>query len=229
MKGDDVQNRIYPLRQKEVEMKKLALALMLAALSSLLTPAIAPAWDEHFGWRLMTGTYEMTATGSCLHSTNGFDEIPGPSGSPGPTYVPKSGSTVWGATTTTVATWVLYKDGTGYIAGINYPIDFPPGSPGSGWGARARQGWLSYDIKYHLNGSDISFEVFLPADPNIPREKYAVKIGDWEGSVSLDKQTIIIPTVNQVFDLTKTAPALYYAICNSARVLIRVSLAPKNP
>lgn len=216
-------------------MKKLALAVMLAALSTLLTPAIAPAWDEHFGWWVMHGSYEMTATGSCLHSTKGFDEIQGPPGSPGPTYVPKSDSTVWGATTTTVATWVLYKDGTGYIAGINYPIDFPPGSPGppSGlpWGARARQGWVNYDLKYHLNGSDIFFEVFLPADPNSvpPRAKYAIKIGDWEGSVSLDKQTIIIPTVNQVFDLTKSAPALYYAICNSARVLIRVGLAPKKP
>jgi hypothetical protein len=213
-------------------MKKLALIVIIAALSTLMAAAITTASDERFDWWVLQGTYEMIATGSCLHSTDGFIENPA-----GPPFIPKPGSTVWGATTTAVATWVLYYDGTGYIAGINYPIDFPPGSPfiPSGgtlaWGPRARQGGFNYDIKYHLSGSDIIFDVFLPPDPTIdpPREKYAVKIGEWEGSVSFAKQTITVPTVNQVFNFTTSVPSLYWAVCNTARVLIRVGLAPKKP
>jgi hypothetical protein len=209
-------------------MKKLALIGIIAALSTLMTVAMTSAWDEHIDWWALQGTYEMIATGSCLHSTNGFDEV-----LPGPAFVPKAGSTVWGATTTAVATWVLYYDGTGYIAGINYPIDFPPGSPGppggSAWGPRARQAGLNYDIKYHASGNDITFEVFLPASIDPPRAQYTVKIGEWEGSVSFAKQTITVPTVNQVFNLTTSAPPLYWAVCNTARVLIRVGLPPKKP
>ena len=39
-------------------------------------------------------------------------------------------------------------------------------------------------IKYRVSGNDIALEVFLPASINPPMAQYAVKIGEWEGSVS---------------------------------------------
>jgi hypothetical protein len=205
-------------------MKKLALILIIAGLSTLMSLGITSAKVKE-GWGAIQGTYEMVATGSCLHSTLGF--IEDATGTVlGPPFIPKPGSIVWGATTMAEATWVFYPDGTGYFTGLNNPIDFPPGSPGPpptgpSWGPRARQGGIGNDIKFHLSGSDIIIELYAPGTDT--------KIGELVGQVSLDKKTLIIPSANVVYNFTGFEPptsALYWAVCNTARVLIRVGNVP---
>jgi hypothetical protein len=203
-------------------MKKPALFLITVAFAVLVNASMASAQ--------VVGTYEMVATGSCLHSTTGF--IEDSAGKVlGPPFVPKPGSTVWGATTMAEATWVFYPDGTGFFTGLNYPIDFPPGSPFVGpppagstsqWGPRARQGGIGNDFKYHLIGSDIIIELYAPTIP----PSYQTKVGELVGAVSLDKKTLTIPSANQVYNFTTLAPPLYWAVCNTARVLIRVGNVP---
>ena len=45
----------------EVEMKKLALIVIIAALSTLMAAAITKASDERFDWWVLQGTYAMIA------------------------------------------------------------------------------------------------------------------------------------------------------------------------
>lgn len=167
----------------------------------------------------IVGTYEMIATGSCLHSTDGFT-----SGSNihGTYYTPieYEDTITWGATTRIEATWVFYGNRTGSFSGTNYIIDFPPGSPGPpggpAWGPRARQCPVGATITYEVDGSDITIR--LPNGTLL------------QGSISLDKKNITLLSPNELFNYT-VAPlpelkALYHAVCNTSRILIKVGNVP---
>ena len=64
-------------------MKKIILVLIITALSLFVSTAVVTANDEGF-----SGVYEMSSTGSCLHSIDGWIEIDGG----GPPYIPEINS-----------------------------------------------------------------------------------------------------------------------------------------
>jgi len=189
-------------------MKKLALIVVVVALSGLMSAGIVSAQ--------VIGTYEMISTGSCLHSPSGFTNLSATPPSYAPPFIPNSPTGVWGATTMATATWVFNSDGTGHASGTNYPIDFPPGGVlGLGTPA-ARQNPIAFNFNYQLDGSEIIVDLYVNG-------AYA---GQLIGAVSLDKKTLTIPSAYQVYNFGST---LGYAVCNTARVLIRVGNVPKEP
>lgn len=153
--------------------------------------------------QVVGGQYMMIATGSCLHSTSGFNET-------APPYIPKinAHSKVWGATTMAQATWNFKNDGTGSAVGINYATDFPPGGPILKSPA-VRQNPFVLNFSYEVTGSSITITL-SPVSQLI-------------GTVSEDENTLIIDSAYQVYNL---GPPMGYAVCNTARVLTRVGDLP---
>jgi hypothetical protein len=202
-------------------MKKLALIVILAALSTLMSAAMTSAKDEDPGKGAIKGTYEMIATGNCLHSETGFDAGP-TADDPYAPYIPTPGGVTWGATTMAVGTWEFYPNGKGYAEIVNYPTDFPPGSPYIGppppnntsqWGPRARATLLQYDFVYELHGDIIIITLTNHNEPYQP-------MGVLKGSVSIDRKTMVIPTERAKANY---GPPLYWAVCSVARTFVRVS------
>lgn len=188
-------------------MKKITLILFIAALSLFVSATVVTADDEY--WRGFRGVYEMSATGSCLHSIDGWRDV-------SPPYIPEVDSEVWAATTMSHGTWTFNRDGTGAAEGENYVIDFPPGitPPGPPWlgsGPMARGNPFSFEFTYAVTHKGV----------------ITVTLGSGfvlEGRVSVNKKTITIPSAYQEYDLT--AYGLGYAVCNNARVLIQVKKIP---
>lgn len=170
-------------------MKKLAAVTMMLALVAL-TAAMASA--QNSGWGAIHGTYSMTASGGCLHSSLGFDGLK-----------PKAGSLVWGAVIAPRAIWTFASDGTGAVSGTNYILDFPPGS--AALGPIARQAPISFTFQYEVT-DDGTITVFPPAPPNLV------------GMISKDHKTLTLSNANEV----QSAGGLGSAICNVTRNLIRV-------
>jgi hypothetical protein len=194
-------------------MKKLVIFVSILAILTF-TAAVALAHDDNKDWRYFHGTYKMIATGNCLHSITGFDGGP-TTENPYAPYIPKSDADTWGATTMAVGTWDFYRNGKGYAEIINYPTDFPPGSPYGGWGERARAGLIKYDFVYDINRDVITITL-----TNHDTQKPA---GVLTGSISADRITLIIPTERALANYTESAPPLYWAVCSIARTFIRVS------
>lgn len=150
------------------------------------------------------GSYEMSLTGSCLHSKHGFDE-----GSP--PYIPATGSGVWAATMMAHGTWEFFDDGTGTATGLNYVIDFPPGIPPPGliktWkGPMARGNPFTLNFEYEVQDGEIV--VTLP-------DGFELK-----GVVSYSLETMTLNSAYQEYDLTSVG--LGHAVCNASRILIKI-------
>ena len=192
-------------------MKKYAQIVIIAALSMFMFAVMASGKDKDDRGGGIHGTYEMIATGSCIHSQSDFTVITDSLGNP-QQYVPNDSVGVWGATTSAVGTWNFYSHGTGHADIWNFPIDFPPGS--NSWGPRARSQNLVYDTKYQVHKDVIIIKLYAP-DGTFSQPK-----GELVGSVSLDKNTLTIPTELQYLNFG--GPPLYQAVCNTMRVLIRV-------
>lgn len=112
-----------------------------------------------------------------------------------------------------MGTWEFYSNGTGHADIWNYPIDFPPGS--DQLGPRARSQNLVYDTKYRVKKDVIKIDLYYPDGT------FETKLGQLVGSVSLDKNTLTIPTQLQKINFPMGSP-LYTAVCNTIRVFIRV-------
>jgi hypothetical protein len=178
-------------------MKKLCVLAMIPAVAMLLAGSTTLAWDDHYYWGGIHGEYAMTATGSCVHSTLGFNDDFSP--------ITGDGSVVWGATTFAQATWTFKRDGTGSVSGTNYVLDFPPGNPSYN-GALAHYNPIVLTFKYELAHDGNITVTLLPS---------GVK---FVGSVSNDQETMTLPSPFQFQQVPGSV-----ALCNTARILIRVS------
>ena len=178
--------------ERELQLKKLAVLVILPVLVVFIA-VMASAGDR--GWGAIQVTYFMTATGGCLHSSLGFNA----------NLTPTTGSAVWGAFAMPQGTWTFESDGTGSVSGMNYILDFPPGSPVFG-GPIARQSPISFNFHYEVTPAG-AITVYPPVPPNL------------DGMISKDHKTLTLSNANQV----QAVGALGYAICNFSRVLIRVN------
>ena len=171
-------------------MKRLAAVVVMIALATFVAAAMALAGET------IQGTYAMIATGTCLHSTLGFNGDLTP--------ITGDGSVVWGATTMAQAVWTFNFNGTGTVSyGWNYVLDFPPGSPTFG-GPIARQHPYSWNFHYETDDNFI-ITVYPPSPPNPV------------GLISWDHKTLTLASANQPQN-----SAVGPAICNTARVLYRL-------
>jgi hypothetical protein len=185
-------------------MKKLISNLI--ALALCIAPSLALA--DGNGWMQFQGTYEMSASGSCLHSQNSYDL------KPNGWYVPKDGIVYAGATVSN-GTWNFNKDGTGTYSYLMYatvtpPVKTPP-CPIPGGIRIFSADELSFTYKITPFG-DITVKVTENGE-----------IDTLTGSISPDKKTITL------FDeLRIKAPAgadtcpWWSIMCTATRTLIKV-------
>lgn len=107
-------------------MKKLNLVVISTVFVTLGLLGMASAKDDG-NWGAIKGTYEMIATGSCLHSpTTGFSGT----GTVADPFIP-NGPTVFAAPTLARATWIFDGRGTATFVGENFATIFPGGSLGA--------------------------------------------------------------------------------------------------
>lgn len=183
-------------------MKKLALIVIIAALSMLMLAAVASADDKGFKqWRAIKGTYEMIATGSCLHSPTGFTGT----GTVADPFIP-IGPTVFAAPTLAQASWIFDGSGTATFMGENFATIFPGG---------VNQGALERENPIEASpGAPLHFDYSVNGHGWISGtvREYGVTL---EGRISKDHKIMTLANGGQPqFGGT--------AICNSARILFRV-------
>jgi hypothetical protein len=106
---------------EEDHMKKLAILVLISALMTF-TAAMALAHDDDNGFKHFSGTYEMSASGSCIHSQNGYYQ------NQFGWYLPNDGVVYAGATVSN-GTWTFKKNGTGTYSYLMYATVTPPVKP----------------------------------------------------------------------------------------------------
>ena len=193
-------------------MKKLALIGVIAILSMVMLAVTASAGGN--GWKNFHGTYEMSASGSCIHSENGYTQ------NAGGWYLPNAG-VVYAGTTVSNGTWVFNRNKTGTYSYVMYatvtpPVQDPPCLiPG---GIRIFNSIHEDKDKNEVNEYTFTYNITNFGDITITTEE-----GDTlEGSISNDKKTIIL------FDaLREKGPGAavcpwWTIICTATRTLIKV-------
>lgn len=208
---------------KEVQMKKLAVVVMMTAIATFTPAAMASAQG---GWGAIQGTYAMTAVGNCLHTWS----------SPSPPFY----SGLYGASNMVQGFFQFSKDGTGTAWGENWPIVPPPGPSVLGVG----HGAFSFNFTYHVTDEGAITVGMMPgsfAGTNLVNG--ATFISDncgglctMSGMVSSDHKTMTLatqasPDGSQIQGYTFTnGPTpingkTMYANCSIARTLFRVTKA----
>jgi hypothetical protein len=176
-------------------MKKLAVFLMIPALAMFMVPALASA-NWYYWWGIQ-GTWEMSASGSCLHSSENY--IPGANG----WWTAPPGSKVYAGTTVSNGTWI-FKNGEGTFSQTIYATILPGGEPSIPVAVRV------------LEQKDVPFTYTITRSGDITVTVGAIAL---IGNVSIDNGTMTLLSANNVQELP--AP-FWFTICNTARTLIKV-------
>jgi hypothetical protein len=195
-------------------MKKPVLIMITAALCML--PIIASAAD-------IVGKYKMIASGSCIHSENGYDVAANGwiTAKPGIVY---AGTTAWRGT------WNFYSDGTGtysdkYYATVTPPPTVPP--PGSKGPPFVVKG----GIRVFSDGQNTPpGPVGITYTYDEAKREITVFDGDavYKGDVSLTEDVITLLEDNHV--IYGPLPAPWWSItCNTSRTLIYVGTPDSQP
>jgi hypothetical protein len=234
LKGDDVlcvnriekkeedyysqkQHNIYCSRLNEQvkggsTMKKLNLFVIITAFFTFGLVGMASAQDDG-NWGAIKGTYEMIATGSCLHSPTGFDGT----GTVANPFIPK-GPTVYAAPTLARSTWIFDGGGTATFVGENFATIFPGG---------VNQGALERENPVGTQTNPLHFDYTVDGHGWIIgtiREVPAIIEGNLanltlEGRISKDHKIITLSNGGQI----QYPGTALTAICNSARILFKVN------
>ena len=195
-------------------MKKLTIFVLISVLLTF-TAAMALAYDDDNGFKHFTGTYEMSASGSCIHSQNGYQQ------NALGWYLPNDG-VVYAGTTVSNGTWVFKKNGKGTYSYIMYatvtpPVEEPPCLiPG---GIR-----IFSSLHQDAKGQDVNEYTFTYKITRSGNITIVTEEGDTlEGKISIDDNAITL------FDaLREKGPGAavcpwWNIICTATRTLIKVS------
>jgi len=174
--------------------------MMLAVVA--LTAAIASAQDS--GWGAIQGTYEMVASGACIHSTS-FSALTGNGTPPNPWTYTATGITTFVSAFVGQGTFTFDKDGTGTMRVIQScihptkatqavaPPDVAPPNP------------FSYQI-----AEDGTIIVSVPAAGL-----------ELSGRISTDHKTMTLVSAMQLQSGAAGGPT-GYQVCHITRILTRV-------
>jgi hypothetical protein len=184
-------------------MKKLSLIVIITTLTMFMSVAVASDSGKGWWWtnnpfQYFHGTYDMIASGSCIHSENGYDADHSPI-APGKVYV---------GTTVASGTWTFYRGGSGKYTITNYATIIPTTDATGKLGIRK------------TTFTDVSFTYEITSFGDITVHAGGI---DLIGSISIDRNTMTLLSADniQVFS-DPPGPPLWYTICNTARTLIRV-------
>lgn len=187
-------------------MKKLAILVLISTLLTF-TAAMALAHDDENNFKNFHGTYDMTASGSCIHSENGFNDIAVIT--PTLKFIGAKAGVVYAGTTVLKGTWTFEKNGTGTYSDKLYATVTPPPSGSITGGIRI------------FEDNDIPFTYNINAFGDITINEITTPFLEYTGSVSRDKKNMVLtdtPKIKGPFG----AP-FWYIICNTSRTLIKVS------
>ncbi len=183
-------------------MKRLAVSMMVPALAIFMVVVMASAQDT--GWGAIHGTYELIATGNCMHSTTDFGfSGAGTAGSP---YTANPGPTHYISTYFGEGTWVFQSDGSGTME-VTQSCILPD---------QAQQKLIP--------SAPLTMETIPFTYQFLDDKRIKVTIGfpvylELFGRVSRDHKTM---TLNSTMQKQVVAGAYPYQVCNIGRVLIRV-------
>jgi len=194
-------------------MKKLAVVVMMIAIATFMTAAMASA-DDHDGWGIH-GKYAVTGSNNCLAAPNGFDSnltaIGGVSGTSAESWE---------------GTYTFMPGGKGELDVIDHDAGAIPGSGGS----------LSIHWDFHYtvkDGGRITFTE-VPGSyigkwltgPAAGFGQYLGIEGSWKGVISPDGNQIHVtwgaPLILELLDAQGGAPVGLQLICNGSFVLFRL-------
>jgi hypothetical protein len=177
-------------------MKKLAVFLMIPALAMFMVPALASA-NWYYWWGIQ-GTWEMSASGSCLHSSLGYEK------NSNDRWTPLPNSIVYAGATVTNGTWI-FKNGGGTYSYTTYATILPGGHAS-----------IPVEVRV-LAKEDVPFTYEITPSGDITVTTGGIKL---IGSISKDMNTMTLLSANNVQDFV-VAP-FWFTICNTARTLIKV-------
>jgi hypothetical protein len=199
-------------------MKKLAIIVIIAALSSFISAAVVSADDQD--WKGFHGEYAMTSAGFCLYSYSSF--TPGTAACNGTTFP----LTCWNAQLVAEGVWSFGPDGTGSFTGTQFGMAPPPYL-----GPNVLPVDLVFDFTYTVKNDGVITVAIVPgtffgtflAGSN-EGKRYTVDIFNFFGMVSTDRKTVTLNSANELQHYTSPdIQALnFYGICNVSRTLIRV-------
>jgi len=178
-------------------MKKLAVLLMIPALAMFMVPSLASA-NWYYWWGIQ-GTWQMSASGSCLHSSEPYSQ------SAAGGWIAPGTSNVYAGVTVANGTWI-FKHGGGTYSQRIYATILPGGD-------------ISIPVEVRvLAAKDVAFTYAITPSGDITVTQTNNGIQSF-GSISIDKKTMTLLTANNVQNFP--AP-FWYTICNTERTLIKV-------
>ena len=183
-------------------MKKHNVVVMITVFVTLGLLGVASAKDT-YNRGTIKGTYEMIATGSCLHSPAGFTG----NGTIEAPFIPNGSS--FAAPTLARATWIFDGGGTATFVGENFATIFPGGAP---LGPQERENPIGIPAGTQLN--PFHFEYTVDGHGWITGTVREIGI-TLEGRISKDHKIMTLSNGGQL-------QAGGTAICNSARILFKV-------
>ena len=210
-------------------MKKLAVLLIIPALAMFMVPALASA-NWYYWWGIQ-GTWEMSASGSCLHSSEPY------SSSAAGGWIAPGTSNVYAGVTVANGTWTF--ESTGWLTGKGtysqriYATILPGGAttmPGKDTGGNPITLTVPLEVRvipslvlypqppavaftYEITPSG---EITI-TEPNVGPDKVTLT---HSGSIATDRKTITLLTANQPVNYGTNLFA--NTICNFSRTLIKV-------
>jgi len=187
-------------------MKKITLVLIIIVLSVFISAAVAMAK----GWKHFQGTYAMSASGSCIHSQNGYDWGQ---------FIDARPGVVYAGTTVSNGTWVFKKDGTGTYSYIMYATVTPPVQEPS---CDIPGGIRIFSSSHNdANGDAVNEYSFTYEITHFGKITIDNEEGDTlEGSISMDKKAIIL--LDAPWEKGPFGCPWYTIICTAIRTLIKV-------
>jgi hypothetical protein len=194
-------------------MKKLAMLLMIPALAMFMVPALASA--NWYYWWSIQGSYEMVATGGCIHSKDGFTH--------------NDTNTIWTATGSNWWTSTYVGHGT-FTFDLGRSNDYPGYATGT---MKVTQSCAHSNGQVIQNAAPppvLNLETFplywkIENDGDITVKIPSVGL-ELSGKMSMDRMSMTLVSMNQlqhVYNPATTPPTfLYDQVCVISRVLFRV-------
>jgi hypothetical protein len=180
---------------------------------------MALAKDDQDNFKNFQGTYEMSASGSCIHSQNGYTQ------NGAGWYLPNDG-VVYAGTTVSNGTWIFKKKGTGTYSYLMYATVTPPIKPPPVQEPPCLiPGGIRIFSSSHKVGENIVNEfTFTYNITNFGDITIETEEGDTlEGSISIDKKTItLFDTLREKAPAGATTCPWWTIICSATRTLIKV-------
>lgn len=200
-------------------MKKLAVLVMVPALAMFMVPVIASAGDD--GWENFHGTYRMSASGSCLHSSLEYFQ----NAQRNNWWTAPVDSKVYAGVTVANGTWTFERTGEstgkGRYTQTIYATILPGGAdsmpvqtPG---GVQDVPVPLEVRVLPSAKPVEFTYEVTPSRDITVTETVSGIKL---YGSISIDKKAMTLLSANNKQDFGRNL--FGWTICNFARTLVKV-------